>query len=122
MSGQINQKPNDIEMVLDDHENRLVKLEKSDLEKELRIQKIEDNYLRLENTIMAENRETRDILREGMNKQWELIKSRDDKFAAEAERQHILKKTRIERNSEILLRLLTAGGIIYLLMESLFTK
>lgn len=122
MSGQINQKPNDIEMVLDDHENRLVKLEKSDLEKELRIQKIEDNYLRLENTIMAESRETRDILREGMNKQWELIKSRDDKFAAEAERQHILKKTRIERNSEILLRLLTAGGIIYLLMESLFTK
>lgn len=104
--------------ILKDHEYRIVKLEKSDIEKEIRLQKIEDNYVRLENTILTENRETREILREGMKNQWELIKSRDEKKEAESARDYDLKKSKVERYSDVLVKLLTVGGIGYLLLQS----
>lgn len=107
------------EVTLNDHEDRIVKLEKSDIEKELRIKRIEDNYIRLENTIMTENRETRDILREGMRNQWELIKSRDEKKELESVRNHDFRKTKFEKRTELIVKILTIGGVGYLLIQSL---
>lgn len=105
---------------LDNHELRIEKLEEKDLEKEIRLRKVEDSYLRLENTIMSENRETRDILRESMTKQWELIKSRDEVKDAQKARDHEYRKTKLERKTELTIKLLTVGGLGYLLIQSVF--
>lgn len=110
---------NKVNNILENHEDRIVQLEKNDLEKELRIKRIEDNYIRLENTIMTENRETRDILREGMRNQWELIKSRDEKKELESVRDYDFKKTKFEKRTELLVKILTIGGVGYLLIQSL---
>lgn len=115
----------DINKILGNHEDRIVKLEKNDIEKEIRLQKVEDSYLRLENTIMTENRETREILRESMQKQWDLIKTRDDKKDAENARDYEFRKSRLERQTELLIKIMTIGGVGYLILQSAldyFTK
>lgn len=109
----------DVQEVLVDHEGRIEKLEKSDIEKEMRLQRVENSYIRLENTIMTENRETREILRDSLKNQMDLIRARDDYKEKQSERDFQYNKTKLERRTEFWMKLLTVGGLVYLLIQNL---
>ncbi|MGE7623914.1 hypothetical protein ACQKMD_12905 [Viridibacillus sp. NPDC096237] len=61
--------------LLDNHEGRIKKLEESDHDKEKRLRDVEKSCIKLENTILHENRDTRQLFQNTMQNQWELIKS-----------------------------------------------
>lgn len=105
---------------LGNHEERIVALEESDLKQELRLKQIEQNYVKLENIILQENRETRSFLQSTMDKQWDLIKSRDTALESEKVRTYDLRKTKMERNADLLLKYGGAGSVLYLFLQSLF--
>ncbi|NYV68116.1 hypothetical protein HYI36_22830 [Bacillus sp. Gen3] len=104
-----------------DHEYRIRILEESDADKEMRLRNIEKSYAHLETTILQENRDTRHFFQSTMDKQWDLIKSMGALNEKEKERQHEIKKTKLERHTELFLKLGGAGGILYLIIQSLFT-
>ena len=86
-----------------------------------RLRNIEKSYTHLETTILQENRDTRQFFQSTMDKQWDLIKSMGALNEKEKERQHEIKKTKLERHTELFLKLGGAGGILYLIIQSLFT-
>ncbi|WP_285613949.1 hypothetical protein [Pseudobacillus badius] len=101
------------------HEERIQILEETDKKHEERLRAIENNYTDLENTILKENRDTRSFFQDIMNKQWDLINSKNQYDDAQNQRMHDLSKTKIERWSEIILKLAGAGGLLYLVIEAL---
>ena len=94
-------------------------LKQADKLHEERLRSIENNYTNLENTILKENRDTRSFFQDMMNKQWELISSKGKYDDAQNQRDYDLRKTKIERYSEMLLKFAGAGGILYILIQSL---
>jgi len=120
-----------VELRLADHEKRLQHLEKQDIKKDKRLENIEQSFTKLENTILKENQETRNLFKEITNRQWQLIEGRDKAEEAKEIREYELnaserkdaiefKKQRFNATVEVFIKLLTAGGLIYLLIESLF--
>lgn len=108
-----------------DHGRRITDLEEHDKEQDRRIRTLEQNYTKLESTIVQENRETRMIFQSTMDKQWDLIKTRDIAKENASQRDYELQKTKFERRTELLVKLLGAGGLIYLMVQSVietFTK
>lgn len=105
--------------IIDEHEKRIVVLESSEKEMRGRLTNLERDIHQLENTIINENRETRVLFQGTMDKQWDLIKSRDEAADRVKEREHEIKKGKLERISDIVLKLVGAGGLIYLFVESL---
>lgn len=119
-----------VELRLADHEKRLQHLEKQDIKKDKRLENIEQSFTKLENTILKENQETRNLFKELTDRQWALIEWREKAEEAKEIREHELnasekkeelefKKQKFTANMELLIKLLTAGGLIYLLIESL---
>lgn len=105
---------------------RVTTLEKKDREKERRIENVERNYTQLnervedlKTTIVNENKETRQFFQSNMDKQWDLIKSRDEQHHDTKKMNHELSKTKAERYSDIALKLLGAGGIVYIIVQNL---
>lgn len=105
---------------LEDHEQRIRVLEENDIDKESRLRNVEKNYVQLESTILQENRDTRQFFQSNMDKQWDLIKSFGIFSDKEKEREHELTKTKIERHTDILLKVGGTGGILYLIVQALF--
>ncbi|MEQ6855581.1 hypothetical protein AAHH17_13960 [Lysinibacillus capsici] len=119
-----------VEHRLVDHEKRLQHLEKQDIKQDKRIENIEQSFTKLENTILKENKETRNLFKELTDRQWSLIEGREKAEEAKEIREHELnaaekkdeleyKKQKFTANMDLLIRLLTAGGLIYLLIESI---
>ncbi|MGG0666983.1 hypothetical protein ABE073_00380 [Lederbergia citrisecunda] len=104
---------------IEDHEQRIKTLEENDSDKEVRLRNIEMNYTRLESTILQENRDTRQFFQSTMDKQWDLIKSMGVLNDKEKEREHEIRKTRLERHTELFLKVGGAGGILYLIIQSI---
>ena len=102
---------------IQDHEYRIVVLEGSDREMREKVLLLERNIHQLENTVIQESRETRSVLQGTMDKQWDLIKARDDAASREKERQHEIQKTKMERYTEVFLKVSGAGGILYLIVQ-----
>lgn len=100
------------------HDERLSTLEENDREQDRQIRELQQNYQKLESTIVQENRETRMIFQSTMDKQWDLIKTRDIAKESASQREHELEKSKLERRTELLLKLLGAGGLIYLCAQS----
>ncbi len=114
---------------INNHEERIVVLEKTDVEILKRIKEVENNYVNLENTILKGNQSTQDFFRDLTNKQWDLITERDKSKDAERERAHQLavgnqdiKKSNWERGWELLGKATLTGGFIYLLVEQFLMK
>lgn len=103
---------------LNQQDERIIQLEKYDKDKHERLKKVEENYEKLENTIVSENKEMRLFFLSNMDKQWDLIKSRDAQRHDTKKMNHELKKTKIERWSEIVYKLALPGSILYLLFEN----
>lgn len=119
-----------VEHRLTDHEKRLQHLEKQDIKKDERIENMEQNFLKLENTILKENQETRNLFKEITSRQWSLIEGREKAEEAKEIREYELnasekkdelefRKQKFSSYLELAIKLLTAGGLIYLLIESL---
>ena len=104
---------------LTNHEERIVNLEAADKRHEEELRTIKNNYTNLENTILKENRDTRSFFQDTMNKQWELISAKSKYDDAQNQRDYDLRKTKIERYSEMLLKFAGAGGILYLIIQSI---
>lgn len=118
---------------LQQHSEKIQQLEKWDKDKHLRIRTIEENdikqedklkeiqgsYLKLENTILAENKETRTFFQSNMNQLWDLTKSRDAQIHDTKKMSHEITKTRIERLSDIFFKLAGTGGILYLIVQAI---
>lgn len=86
--------------------------------------------MKLENTILRENQETRNLFKELTDRQWSLIEGREKAEEAKEIREYELnaserkdaiefKKQKFNTAMELFIKLLTAGGLIYLLIESL---
>lgn len=116
-----------VESRLTDHEKRLQHLEKQDIKKDERIENIEQNFLKLENTILKENQETRNLFKEITSRQWSLIEGREKAEEAKEIREYELnasekkdelefRKQKFSSYLEFAIKLLTAGGLIYLLI------
>lgn len=108
-----------------EHEERILILEETGRRHEERLRSLENNYTELENTILKENRDTRSFFQDIMNKQWDLINTKNQYDDAQNARRHEwkkiqgdLSKTKIERWSEIFLKLAGAGGLLYLVIEA----
>lgn len=110
---------NEIIQSLKQHDERLVNLEEADKSHTARLQIVEANYTKLENTILNENRDMRTFFQNSMNKQWDMISGNRQSEDAQLERDYDLKKTRIERYSEITLKIVGAGGLLIIIAQAL---
>lgn|SRR5699024_7003892 len=101
------------------HSERIDQLVKFDEDKHRRLKKVEENYGELKETIVGENKEMRQFFQSNMDKQWDLIKSRDEQKHETRKMKHDLDKTKTERYTDIAIKLLGAGGIAYLVAQNL---
>lgn len=101
------------------HGERISRLEKFDEDKHRRLKEIEKNYERLEGTIINENKEMRTFFQSNMDKQWDLIKSRDEQKHDTRRMRHDLDKTKVERWTDIIFKLVGTGGLLYLIVQAL---
>lgn len=113
------QNENELIETVKQHDGRLVTLEIADKSKTERLQVVEANYTNLENTILKENRDTRTFFQNSMNKQWDMISGKNQFADAESQRNHDLDKTKIERYSEITLKIVGAGGLLIIIAQAL---
>lgn len=113
------QSEDEIFQSLKQHDDRLITLEIADKSKTERLQAVETNYTNLENTILKENRDTRAFFQDTMNKQWDLISGKSQYEDAQHQRNHDLDKTKIERYSEITLKIVGAGGLLIIVVQAL---
>ena len=102
-----------------DSKVRLMAIEEGDLRREVRMKEVEQNYVKLENTILSENRETRTFFQSNMDRLWELTKSRDTNAHDNRRMRYELTKTKIERLSDVFFKLAGTGGILYLIVQAL---
>lgn len=100
------------------HGEDIEQLKQADLRHDERLREMKNNYTNLENTILKENRDTRSFFQDVMNKQWELISSKGKYEDAHKQRVYDYKKSALERWSEIFLKVVGTGGILYLLIQS----
>lgn len=112
---------------ISNHEERIIVLEKTDVELIKQIKEIQHNYVNLENTILKGNQATQDVFRDTIDKQWQLISERDKVKEESSKRQHELavstqefKKTNMEKRWEWMGKITVAGGVLYLVIERFF--
>lgn len=107
---------------------RLKAIEAHDEVQEERIRSVERSYEKLEITILSENKDTRQFFQSNMDKLWDLTASKDannlesaklaSELAIENTRSETdYKKAKSKHTSDILIKLIGAGGIIYLVIE-----
>jgi hypothetical protein len=106
-------------------DDRVVILEVSERERdevdrarEERIKRLEDNATKLENTVMSENRDTRATVVEQNRQLFTLIESVMGFKATEHSQNHEYRVVKWDRTTNILLKVVGAGGVLYLLVQS----
>ena len=113
---------------LEEHDERILLLEKSDKEKLDSIgtltQKFADistNFTRVENTILKSAQTTQDLMSTQNTQQWELIKVLNAGNQEERVRKHEITKTKLEKFWEYAGKatalLLSSGSILYVILE-----
>lgn len=100
-----------------DNTESIKKLLETESKQEERIAKMESNYINLENTIMKENRETRQSYQSQTDRQWEFIEQMTGVKESESKRSHEFKMHRTSQITGIILKVVGGGGIIYLLVQ-----
>lgn len=93
-----------------EHETRIIALEQADVEKQRRIESLEQNHGDLKLTIMEENRDTRKFMQSLIERQFNA--DADDRV-----REDSLRKERNKALTDVLIKIFGAGGIVYLLVE-----
>lgn len=111
------------------HENRIIILENRDKAHEERLKRLEDQSVKLENTILTENRDTRSTMKEQTEKLFKIVESAMGYQNNKTSQDHELKMLKLNTWSTVFLKfagaigaLGSAGGLIYLVVQHLLTK
>lgn len=118
---------------IENHEERIIALEKVDEKHEERIAKLEEQSMKLENTIHTTSTETRTVMREQTEKQteklYDLLKTAMGIQDTRSTENHELKILKWNTLSTVFLKvsgglfaLLSSGGAIYYIIQHFFTK
>lgn len=107
------------EDILEKHEERLDEHAALLDKYALRLIRLEDQTIKLENTIMTENRDTRATIVEQNRQLFTLIESVMGFKTGADSRQHDLKVRRWDSMTNIILKLAGAGGLIYLVAQAI---
>lgn len=111
----------------DDHDTRISILEERDQQHEERLKQLEDQSIKLENTVMSESRETRLTMKEQTDKLFNIVDSSIN-YKTDAEKQeHEFRMLKIKTWSDVFLKisggivaLLSAGGGAYYVIQHFF--
>ena len=104
------------------HEERISILEEADKKHEERLKKLEEQSLKLENTIMAENRETRSTMKEQTEKLFKLVENAMGFQTNQSKQNHELKMLKWNTLSTVLLKVSAAGGLLYVVITEFILK
>lgn len=109
------------------HEERIVNLERADHEFEERLKRVEDSNIKLENTMMTESRETRTVMKEQTDKMFELVENTLGFQSTKNTQIHELKMLKWNTLATVFLKvcggivaLFTTGGAFYYAAEHYF--
>jgi hypothetical protein len=112
-----------------DHDERIVALEETDKQQEERLKKLEYNTIKLENTVMRENQETRTTMREQTDKLFVIVEQAMGYQSARTAQTHELRMAKLNMWSTVFLKvcggivgLLSSGGAIYYVLQHVLTK
>ena len=115
--------------ILKRHSERLNHIDTTQQEHSEKIENINANYLKLENVIYRENKETRDMMRGTMDKQFNLIEALTGYKESAAVRDSDLKRVKTEKWSDVIVKLiglatiiLSSGGILFAIVNAIITK
>lgn len=104
-------------------------LKESDRQHDERLKNLEDNAVKLENTVMSENRETRTTMREQGDKMFTLVENAMGYQTARTTQSHELRMAKLNTWSTVFLKvsggvvgLLSSGGAIYYVMQHFLTN
>ncbi|MFG3613081.1 hypothetical protein [Rummeliibacillus stabekisii] len=100
------------------HEERIVNLERSEDEQNERIKRMEESNLKLENTMMTESRETRTVMKEQTDKMFELVENAMGYQSTRATQSHELKILKWNTLATVFLKI--CGGIVALFTAGYF--
>lgn len=114
-----------------EHDERIQVLEEADLKHDERLKRLEDNAIKLENTVMSENRDTRQTMERSVNKLsdqnddlFEIVKSAMGMKTTNDAQKHEFRMARWNTISTISLKLsgallaaLGSGGILYIAFQ-----
>jgi len=118
---------------IDNHEERIIALEKVDEKHEERLKKLEEQSIKLENTILKTSTETREVMREQTETQtkelYGLLKTAMGIQSTRTTQNHEFKMLKWNTIATIgmkvsgaLLGLLSSGGLIYYYVIEYFNK
>lgn len=114
---------------IESHSERIFNLEESDRRQEARIKLLEDNAIRLENTVMSEARETRSTMERNTDRLYDIVENALSISAKRETQKHELRLTKWDKVTTILLKagaglvvLGSAGGGIYYVIVNLIAK
>lgn len=104
------------------HEERIINLEEADKKHEERLQELEKNSIKLENTIMQENRDTRTTMKEQTEKLFHLVENAMGYQSSKTAQDHELKVLKIKTYTDVLLKVTAAGGLLYVVITEFIMK
>lgn len=111
------------------HAVEIAALKESDRLHDDRLKKLEDNAVKLENTVMSESRETRTTMKEQTEKLFAIVENAMGYQSARTTQTHELRMTRLNVWSTVFLKvsggivaLLSSGGAIYYVLQNFFTN
>lgn len=114
---------------INDHTERILNLEEADKRHEARLKLLEDNAIRLENTVMSEARETRSTMERNTDRLYDIVENAMTISATQETQRHELKLTKWDKVTTILLKaggglvgLASAGGAIYYMIDHFLNK
>ena len=109
---------------LDLHEAKIAALEKTDQRHDERLRNLEENAVKLENTVMRENSETRSTMREQTAKLFTIVENAMGYQSARTAQTHELRMAKLNTWSTVFLKvsggvvgLLSSGGAIYYVLQ-----
>ncbi len=112
-----------------DHDERIIALEETDRQHDERLKKLEDNAMKLENTVMMESRETRTTMKEQVEKLFAIVEQAMGYQTARTTQSHELRMAKLNTWSTVFLKvsggivgLLSSGGAIYYMLQHFLTK
>lgn len=107
------------ELMLEEHENKLDEHGIQIRVQAEQIKQLQDNGIRLENTVMTENRETRATITNTNKQLHELINGLMGYNSGQSQLQNNLKMARMESWAKIIGILAGSGGILYFIIDQI---
>ncbi|MFC4409448.1 hypothetical protein ACFOZY_03240 [Chungangia koreensis] len=108
------------------HGEDIEKLKEADRRHDERLKQLETNALKLENTVMQENRDTRSTMVQQTEKLFSIVDKAMGYQSDEAKHKHEQRMAKINASTNVILKLLlgftTAGGTGYIIIQHLIDK